>query len=97
MNENKPSIKSDLKRLDAMSDKDIDYSDIPELTNEQLSSMRLTSEALPNPEAKKKRITIYLDNDLLEELHARADAAGHNYQTMINDVLREYLGRSHKQ
>lgn len=39
----------------------------------------------------KTRITIYLDNYVLEEFRSRADAAGSGYQTMINDVLREYL------
>jgi len=42
----------------------------------------------------KTRITIYLDNDLLEAFRERADAAGRGYQTMINEALREYLGRS---
>ncbi|MFZ5769825.1 MAG: BrnA antitoxin family protein [Thermodesulfobacteriota bacterium] len=41
----------------------------------------------------KTRITIYLDNDVLEEFRNRADAAGHGYQTMINQALREYLSQ----
>ncbi|MFO7655324.1 MAG: BrnA antitoxin family protein [Candidatus Krumholzibacteriia bacterium] len=45
------------------------------------------------PEAGKTRITIYLDNAILEEFRQRADAAGRGYQTMINDALREYLGK----
>ncbi len=42
----------------------------------------------------RTRITIYLDNDLLEAFRDRADAAGRGYQTMINEALRGYLGRS---
>jgi len=42
----------------------------------------------------KTRITIYLDNDLLEAFRERGDAAGRGYQTMINEALREFLGRS---
>jgi len=42
----------------------------------------------------KSRISIYLDDEILEEFRNRADAAGRGYQTMINDALREYLGRS---
>ena len=42
----------------------------------------------------KSRISIYLDDKILEEFRARADAAGRGYQTMINDALREYLGSS---
>lgn len=41
----------------------------------------------------KTRITIYLDNDVLEEFRERADAAGHGYQTIINEALREYLNK----
>ncbi|MBW2683111.1 MAG: BrnA antitoxin family protein, partial [Deltaproteobacteria bacterium] len=39
----------------------------------------------------KTRITIYLDNDVLEEFRKRADTAGFGYQTMINKALCEYL------
>lgn len=44
----------------------------------------------------KTRITIFLDNEILEEFRRRADSAGRGYQTMINDALREYLGKSKK-
>jgi len=46
------------------------------------------------PQAGKTRITIYLDNAVLEEFRQRADAEGRGYQTMINHALREYLGKS---
>ena len=42
----------------------------------------------------KTRITIYLDNRVLAAFRDRADAAGRGYQTMINDALQDYLGRS---
>ena len=42
----------------------------------------------------KTRITIYLDDPVLEAFRERADGAGRGYQTMINEALREYLGRS---
>ena len=41
----------------------------------------------------KTRITIHLDDDVLEVFRERADAAGRGYQTMINEALREHLGR----
>ena len=44
----------------------------------------------------KTRITIYLDDAILEEFRQRADAAGRGYQTMINDALKEYLGKSRR-
>lgn len=42
----------------------------------------------------KTRITIYLDDDVLEAFRERADSTGRGYQTMINEALRERLGRS---
>ncbi len=44
----------------------------------------------------KTRITIYLDNDILDEFRNRADEAGFGYQTMINDALREFLDKTKK-
>jgi uncharacterized protein (DUF4415 family) len=46
------------------------------------------------PQVGKSRITIYLDDHVLAAFRDRADAAGRGYQTMINEALREYLGRS---
>jgi len=46
------------------------------------------------PQKGKTRISIYIDDKILEEFRNRADAAGRGYQTMINDALREYLGES---
>ena len=45
------------------------------------------------PQTGKTRITMYLDDTILEEFRNRADAAGKGYQTMINDALREYLSK----
>ena len=41
----------------------------------------------------KTRITIHLDNDVLEAFRARADAEGRGYQTMINAALRALLAK----
>jgi uncharacterized protein (DUF4415 family) len=46
------------------------------------------------PQKRKTRISIYIDDKILEEFRNRADAAGRGYQTMINDALREHLGES---
>ncbi len=44
-------------------------------------------------EAKgKTRITIMLDNDVLESYRKRADKEGMGYQTLINRTLRENTG-----
>ncbi|MGH7813291.1 MAG: BrnA antitoxin family protein [Candidatus Binataceae bacterium] len=44
------------------------------------------------PEPGKTRITIRLDNDVIEHFLDTVDrAGGGNYQTLINDALREYI------
>jgi hypothetical protein len=42
----------------------------------------------------KTRITIYLDDAILEAFRARGEAAGTGYQTLINEALKEYLGQN---
>lgn len=39
----------------------------------------------------KTRITIMLDNDIIEAFRARAEARGIGYQTAINEALRATL------
>jgi uncharacterized protein (DUF4415 family) len=46
------------------------------------------------PQPGKTRITIYLDDQVLEAFRERADAAGRGYQTMVNEALRQHLGKS---
>ena len=74
----KKSIKSDLARIDRMSDADIDYSDIPELDDSFF-----TKATIPWPPVKKQ-LTIRLDADVLEWLKGQ----GRGYQTRINRILR---------
>jgi uncharacterized protein (DUF4415 family) len=45
------------------------------------------------PQTGKTRITIYIDNDVLETFRERGDATGKGYQTIMNEALREYLGK----
>ena len=46
------------------------------------------------PQKGKTRINIYIDNDVLEEFRARAEDAGRGYQTMMNEALRQCLGKT---
>ena len=39
----------------------------------------------------KTRVTMYLDNDVLDEFRFRAEAQGKGYQTLINETLRDML------
>jgi uncharacterized protein (DUF4415 family) len=48
------------------------------------------------PPPGKTRITIRLDNDLLGWFRRQVhEAGGGNYQTLINDVLREHVNARH--
>ena len=40
----------------------------------------------------KTRITIYLDNDVLEAYRDRSEKLGRGYQTLINKDLRQIIG-----
>lgn len=42
----------------------------------------------------KTRITIHIDDEVLEAFRERSDAVGRGYQTMINEALREHLAHS---
>ena len=51
---------------------------------------------LPSPPGKE-RITIRLDADILEHFRDAVDrAGGGNYQTLINNALREYIESAKK-
>ena len=43
----------------------------------------------------KTRITIMLDDDIIETYRQRAEARGMGYQTLINEALRAGLGDHH--
>ena len=76
----KSTIKSNLKRIDALRDEDIDYSDIPALDEAFFEKARVV---VP---PGKKQLTIRLDADVLAWLKAQ----GKGYQSRINAILRMY-------
>jgi len=76
----KISLKEQLKKIDAIKDEDIDYSDIPEL---DLSAMKQVDFEIPN----KKRLTIRLDSRVVDWFKD----SGKGYQTNINKVLNAYI------
>ena len=81
MNAKKKSIMSDLNRIDKMTDKDINYSDIPELDDSFF-----TKKTVQLPQ-KKDLITLRLDHEVLEFFKH----TGKGYQTLINAVLKSYV------
>ena len=44
----------------------------------------------------KTRITIYLDDGILDRFKAQSQRTGKGYQTLINDALNSYLGLTAK-
>ena len=69
------------KKLLAMRDEDIDYSDIPELDDDFWANAKVV---MPK---KKEQISIKVDRDVLE--YFRKDGPG--YQTRMNAVLRSFV------
>ena len=85
-------LKSDLDRLSKMMDNDIDYSDIPPLSDEQLARMKPLREVLPQAVPNKERITIRLDADIIKWFRSEVQrAGGGSYQALINVALRQYI------
>ncbi len=72
---------TDWDRVDALTDEEIDTSDIPPLDNDFFANAELRL-----PQAKQT-ITIRLDKDVLEWYKTQ----GKGYQTRINAILRSYM------
>ena len=88
----KPTSKkseTDWKRIDAMKDEDIDFSDIPELTPEMFARAVLRRNFEPIP--RKKQLTLRVDSDVIDWYKKQ----GRGYQTKINSLLRAYM-KEHK-
>ena len=83
----KKRIHSNLKRIDAMSDEDIDYSNIPKLDDGFFKN----AEVVVSP--GKKQIALRVDTDVLEWMKAQ----GKGYQSRINAILRAYYEAHRKQ
>jgi len=81
MNASKKSIKSDLPRIDSMSDEDIDYSEIG------ATDAKFWDAAEVNLPSVKKQVTLRIDPEIVEFFKA----SGQGYQTRINAVLRSYV------
>lgn len=79
-----PMSEERAKELKSMSDKDIDYSDIPPLGEEFFKKAKLAQR-----KPKTEQISIRIDTEVLEWF--RNHATGKGYQTLINDVLRTYV------
>jgi uncharacterized protein (DUF4415 family) len=69
-----------------MKSKKIDFSDIPELSDKQLSSMRRVGRPTVSDEPRKL-IAIRLDSKVLVWLRKTAEKKGLPYQSLVNEIL----------
>lgn len=76
---------TDWKRIDAMKDEDIDFSDIPEVTPEMFARAVRRRNFKPVP--RKKQLTLRVDSDVVDWYKEQ----GRGYQTRINSLLRAYM------
>jgi len=74
--------------LEAMQDKDIDLSDIPEITVDQFKKAKLRFGGKPIQKGKV-RVNILLDARIVA--YFKAQAEGRGYQTLINEALKENI------
>jgi uncharacterized protein (DUF4415 family) len=71
----------------------IDFSDIPETSDEQLRAMRRVGRP-PLGEAARRLIAIRVDPDVLDRFRKEAKRRKVGYQTLINQALAEYVDKS---
>jgi uncharacterized protein (DUF4415 family) len=78
-----PAMKRHLKELASRPDSEIDFSDIPELTEE------FWKNAIRSPFYRpvKKQVTVRLDSDVIAWLRTK----GAGYQTRMNALLRSAM------
>jgi uncharacterized protein (DUF4415 family) len=76
---------TDWARIDAMTDEDIDYSDIPPITEEMFARAVRMKNGKPVP--KKNQENCPIDRDIIEFFKAQSFI----YPAKINQLLREYM------
>ena len=72
--------RTDWAKVKVMKDRDIDFSDVPELDDDFFAEAKLWP-------GKKKQITIRLDPDVVDFFKTK----GRGYQSSINATLRRYM------
>ena len=92
MSQNSTSYKSqtDWDKLDNLTDGEIDFSDVEEITPELFAQAVVRHGLKPVP--KKEQITLRVDSDVLRWFRSQ----GKGYQTKINNLLRAYMN-AHEQ
>ena len=87
------------EKINAMKDGDIDLSDIPEITEEQMAQavLRVNGKTV---QRGKQHVSILLDEYIVKYFQTKAGSGEHvvaehsGYQALINEALGEYI-RNH--
>ena len=87
MHELSPQAQAEIRALEAMSDDEIDTSDIPEITDWTGAVRGKFYRPV------KQQITLRIDADVIAWFRAQTPE-GRGYQTNINRALREHVQRS---
>jgi uncharacterized protein (DUF4415 family) len=78
-------LRTNWKRVDALKDKDVDLSGVPEVSPEMFA--RAVVRRGLKPVSRKAQLTLRVDNDVLDWYRKQ----GQGYQTKINALLRAYM------
>ena len=76
---------TDWKKIKAMIDEEIDFSDIPKVTPEMFARGIMRRDL--KPVTRKSQLTLRIDQDVIEFFKSQ----GRGYQTKINQLLRAYM------
>jgi uncharacterized protein (DUF4415 family) len=76
-----------------MSDRKIDFSDIPEMSDAQLRAMRRVGRPTLG-EVARELIAIRIDPGVLDNLRKEAEKRDIGYQTLINTILTEHAKKT---
>jgi uncharacterized protein (DUF4415 family) len=79
---------TDWERIHSMQDEDIDFSDIPEATEEQMAQAVLRVGEVP-VERGKQQVNMMLDAFIIA--YFKRKAGEQDYQTLINAALSDYV------
>jgi uncharacterized protein (DUF4415 family) len=84
------NFQTDWARLDAMPDEEIDLSESPEITAEQMEQAVLRVGGKPVAREGKVQVNLWLDAAIIA--YFQAQAGTQDYQALINDTLKATIG-----
>lgn len=77
-----------IKKKKQPNNSDIDFSDIPDLSEVQLKSAKRAGRPLLGS-ARRKDVHLRVDPDVLERIKEQAKKKGVKYQSLINEILKK--------